>query len=159
MNAVIDENESVTRKGFSLLQSVAMFSSGRIYLTARKRSRVSYATRPQDTVQLIFTHETFYAQLSNVNRLGKWRKIGSASSSDITVMKLLCSDNYTHVCSTWGRFFVLFFQGKFSPKNVGEKIEFSAEKVLKNRFSKKFHGKKCTKNWPLVSFAKSNFKD
>jgi hypothetical protein len=42
----------------------------------------------------------------------------------------------------------------FPPKNVGEKMDFSAEKVLKNRFSKKFHrifrGKKCTKNRPLV---------
>jgi hypothetical protein len=49
----------------------------------------------------------------------------------------------------WGRFFVHFFwgkfrgkfRGKFSPKNVGEKIEFSAEKVLKNRFFNKFRGK------------------
>jgi hypothetical protein len=54
---------------------------------------------------------------------------------------------------TRGRFFVHFFRGKFwgkfrgkfSPKIVGEKIEFSAEKVLKNCFSKK-----CTKNWPQI---------
>jgi hypothetical protein len=35
----------------------------------------------------------------------------------------------------------------FPPKNVGKKMEFSAEKVLKNCFSKKFRGifrgKKC----------------
>jgi hypothetical protein len=28
----------------------------------------------------------------------------------------------------------------FPPKNVGKKMEFSAEKVLKNHFSKKFRG-------------------
>jgi hypothetical protein len=35
-------------------------------------------------------------------------------------------------------------RSKFSPKNVGEKNEFSTEKVLKIHFSKKFRGKKCT---------------
>jgi hypothetical protein len=44
-----------------------------------------------------------------------------------------------------GRFFVHFFRGKFrgnfSTKNVGENFEFSAEKVLKNCFPKKFRGK------------------
>jgi hypothetical protein len=30
--------------------------------------------------------------------------------------------------------------GKFSPKNVGGKLEFSAEKVLKNRFPQKLRG-------------------
>jgi hypothetical protein len=71
---------------------------------------------------------------------------------------------------TRGRFFVHFFRGKFrwkfSHKNLDKKIEFSAEKVLKNRFSKKicgiFRGKKCTKNrlqigrifaqWAILNF-------
>jgi hypothetical protein len=54
-------------------------------------------------------------------------------------------------CS-WGRFFVHFIPGKIPgkisgkiprkifPKKCWEKMEFSAEKVLKNRFSKKFRG-------------------
>jgi BMFP domain-containing protein YqiC len=46
----------------------------------------------------------------------------------------------------WGK-----FRGKFSPQKCWEKMEFSAEKVLKNSFSKKFRGKKCTKNQPLES--------
>jgi hypothetical protein len=45
-----------------------------------------------------------------------------------------------------GRFFVHFFPGKISgkisgkifPQKCWEKMEFSTEKVLKNRFSKKF---------------------
>jgi hypothetical protein len=48
----------------------------------------------------------------------------------------------------WGQFFVHFFPGKISgkiprkifPQKCWEKMEFSAEKVLKNRFSKKFRG-------------------
>jgi hypothetical protein len=32
------------------------------------------------------------------------------------------------------------FQGKFPPQKCWEKMEFSAEKGLKNRFSKKFYG-------------------
>jgi hypothetical protein len=39
------------------------------------------------------------------------------------------------------------FHGKFSTKNVGKKMEFSAEKVLKNYFSKKFHGILCGKSF------------
>jgi hypothetical protein len=52
------------------------------------------------------------------------------------------------------------FHGKFSSKKCWEKLQFSAEKVLKNHFFNKFHGifhgkslsveKKCTKNWPQV---------
>jgi hypothetical protein len=42
----------------------------------------------------------------------------------------------------------------FPPKKL-EKLEFSAEKVLKNRFSNKFHGKKCTKNWPQEPILRS----
>jgi hypothetical protein len=37
------------------------------------------------------------------------------------------------------------FRGKFSPKICWEKMEFSEEKVLKNCFSKKFHGIFCGK--------------
>jgi hypothetical protein len=52
-----------------------------------------------------------------------------------------------------GPIFRTFFPGKISgkisgkiprkifPQNCWEKMEFSAGKVLKNRFSKKFHGK------------------
>jgi hypothetical protein len=59
---------------------------------------------------------------------------------------------YVHM----GSIFRTFFSGEnfgensaenFPPKMLG-KMEFSAEKVLKNRFSKKFRGKKCTKNRP-----------
>jgi hypothetical protein len=62
-----------------------------------------------------------------------------------------------------GPIFHAFFSGKIPPKiswkifpqKCWEKIDFSAKKVLKNRFSKKFRGifrgKKCTKNWPLVN--------
>jgi hypothetical protein len=43
---------------------------------------------------------------------------------------------------TKGRFFVHFFQGKFRgkffPKKCWEKLQFSAEKVLKNHFFNKF---------------------
>jgi hypothetical protein len=62
-----------------------------------------------------------------------------------------------------GPIFRTFFPGKiprkisrkiFTPK-CWERIEFSAEKVLKNRFSKKFRGKKCTKNRPLVTLSVS----
>jgi hypothetical protein len=50
---------------------------------------------------------------------------------------------------TRGRFFVHFFwgrfqgkfRGKFSSKKCWGKLEISAEKVLKNRFPKKFLGK------------------
>jgi hypothetical protein len=46
------------------------------------------------------------------------------------------------------------FRGKFSSKKCWKKLEFSAEKVLKNRFSNKFHGifrgKKCMKNRTLT---------
>jgi hypothetical protein len=51
-----------------------------------------------------------------------------------------------HMCKlTWnirGRFFVHFFRGKlkFSPNNVGKKLNFPRKKVLKNHFSKKFRG-------------------
>jgi hypothetical protein len=42
-------------------------------------------------------------------------------------------------------FFVHFFEGKFrgkfSPKKFWEKLQFSAEKASKNRFSEKFRGK------------------
>jgi hypothetical protein len=33
-----------------------------------------------------------------------------------------------------------------NPQKCWEKLKFSAEKVSKNHFSKKFHGNKCTKN-------------
>jgi hypothetical protein len=39
----------------------------------------------------------------------------------------------------WGKFWGKF-RGKFSPQKCWEKLEFSAEKVSKNRFSKKVHG-------------------
>jgi hypothetical protein len=32
------------------------------------------------------------------------------------------------------------FRGKFSPKKCWDKMDFSAEEVLKNHFSKKFRG-------------------
>jgi hypothetical protein len=55
---------------------------------------------------------------------------------------------FLHVSGIWCQFFVHFFRGKFwgkfrgkfSPKKCWKKMEFSAEKVLKNCFSKKFHG-------------------
>jgi hypothetical protein len=68
----------------------------------------------------------------------------------------------------WGRFFVHFFlgkfSGKFSPTKMlgkiaifrGKSFEKSFFQQIPRNFPRKitFHGKKCTKNWPLVNLSR-----
>jgi hypothetical protein len=76
-------------------------------------------------------------------------------------------DNLTPMGTTppLGPIFRTFFPGKISGKsprkisplqNVGKKLNFSAEKVLKNRFSKKFSGKNVRKIGPRESLPLGN---
>jgi hypothetical protein len=61
---------------------------------------------------------------------------------------LVCKKQFNYHPIPWGRFFVHFFwgkfrgkfRGKFFPQKCWGKLKFSAEKVSKNRFSKKFRG-------------------
>jgi hypothetical protein len=60
------------------------------------------------------------------------------------------------ISSSGADFLYIFFRGKFrgkfrgnfSTKNVGENFEFSAEKVLKNCFPKKFRGNSAENLFP-----------
>jgi hypothetical protein len=65
------------------------------------------------------------------------------------------SGKLSHLGPIFSRKFRGKFRGKFSPQKCWKKLEFSAEKVSKNCFSKKYHRILRIGPWTLIAL--SNF--